>query len=108
VQHKVGNYEFLGARPRHGMLCQTVLFGSMLAVVVGSLDLGAAELTNVSMNVGCFLTGFNAAGTGYLAGTGFFIPEPTAVVTMTAALVGLVVATNERRRRERPRACVHR
>jgi hypothetical protein len=72
-----------------------------------TIVVASAELTNVT-TAGGFLTGFNAAGTGNLAGTGFLVPEPTAVVTMTAALVGLVVVANRRRRWEHPRVCVHR
>lgn len=69
-----------------------------------TIVVASAQLTNVT-TAGGFLTGFNAAGTGNVAGTGFLVPEPTALATMAAALAGLVVVG--RRQRERRRVRLH-
>ena len=69
---------------------QTLPFGLQfdpsqpITIVVAS-----ADLTNVT-TAGGYLTGFDAAGTGNIAGTENFnpIPEPSALASMMAALIG--------------------
>ncbi len=61
-----------------------------------TIVVASAELTNMT-TAGGFITGFDAAGTGNVAGTGTLIPEPTALATMSVALVGLILVGCQRR-----------
>ena len=56
----------------------------------------SAELTNVT-NDGVVLTGFNAAGTGNVAGTGMLVPEPATALTMSIAILSLLAVCRHRR-----------
>jgi hypothetical protein len=58
--------------------------------------MSSANLTGVT-SAGGFLTGFNAAGTGNVAGTGYLIPEPASLALAGCGLLGLAVYGGWRR-----------
>lgn len=60
-----------------------------------TIVVASAELTNVT-TAGGFLTGFNAGGTGNIAGIGYVVPEPNSAVLLS--LGGLAAAMCLRRR----------
>lgn len=63
-----------------------------------TIVMSSANLTGVT-SMGGFLTGFNAAGTGNVAGTGFLIPEPGSLALAGCGLVGLAAYGWRRRKR---------
>jgi hypothetical protein len=63
-----------------------------------TIVVSSANLTNVT-SAGGFLTGFNAAGTGNLAGTGNVVPEPSSIVLAAFGFTGLAAWGWRRRKR---------
>jgi hypothetical protein len=53
-----------------------------------TIVMSSANLSSVTTGGG-FLTGFNAAGTGNVAGTGYLVPEPGTLAMLGVGLVGL-------------------
>jgi hypothetical protein len=63
-----------------------------------TIVMSSANLNGVT-TAGGFLTGFNAAGTGNVAGTGYQVPEPGTMAMLGLGLVGLVACGRRRLRR---------
>lgn len=61
-----------------------------------TIIVSSAELTNVT-TAGGFLTGFNAGGTGNVAGQGFLVPEPSSVVVAVLGSLALLPLVRRRR-----------
>ncbi len=55
-----------------------------------TIVMSSANLTGVT-SAGGFLTGFHAAGTGNVAGTGYLVPEPASVALAAFGIVALLV-----------------
>jgi hypothetical protein len=62
-----------------------------------TIVMSSASLSAVTSSGG-FLTGFRAAGTGNVAGTGFLVPEPSGIALAALGLLGLAACWRRRHR----------
>jgi hypothetical protein len=63
-----------------------------------TIVMSSANLSGVT-SAGGFLTGFNSAGTGNIAGIGYVIPEPSSIVLGAFGILGLAGYRLRRRKR---------
>ena len=62
-----------------------------------TIVMSSANLSNLT-TAGGFVTGFNAAGTGNVAGTGFLVPEPAGIALAATGIVALLALGRRRKR----------